>query len=70
MGEDSVSPFLSFEDKWVILLALTSNQGSQDFQLICDENNVPLYERVMRRAMEWGARANSCLWWERRERII
>ena len=54
MGEDSVSPFLSFEDKWVILLALTSNQGSQDFQLICDENNVPLYERVMRRAMEWG----------------
>jgi len=54
MGEDSVSPFLSFEDKWVILLALTSNQGSQDFQMLRDENNVPLYERVMRKAMEWG----------------
>jgi orotidine-5'-phosphate decarboxylase len=54
MGEDSVNPFLSFEDKWVILLALTSNQGSQDFQMIRDENNIPLYEHVMRKAMEWG----------------
>ena len=54
MGEDSVTPFLSFEDKWVILLALTSNQGSEDFQLLRDENNIPLYENVMRKAMEWG----------------
>lgn len=55
MGEDSVSPFLQFSDKWVILLALTSNQGSNDFQQIKDANGVPLYENVMRKAMEWGS---------------
>ena len=54
MGEDSVTPFLQFEDKWVILLALTSNEGSYDFQRITDEKGVPLYEKVMRKAMEWG----------------
>jgi len=55
MGEDSVKPFLEFEDKWVILLGLTSNKGSQDFQLTQQENGQPLYEKVMRRAMEWGS---------------
>lgn len=54
MGEDSVKPFLEFEDKWVILLALTSNKGSQDFQFTKQENNQPLYEKVMRTAMTWG----------------
>lgn len=54
MGEDSVKPFLEFEDKWVILLGLTSNKGSQDFQLTAQENGQPLYEKVMRRAMQWG----------------
>ena len=54
MGKDSVTPFLQFEDKWVILLALTSNEGSYDFQRITDENGIPLYEKVMRKAMEWG----------------
>ncbi len=54
MGEDSVTPFLQFEDKWVILLALTSNEGSYDFQRITDEKGVPLYEKVMRKALEWG----------------
>ena len=54
MGEDSVTPFLQFEDKWVILLALTSNEGSYDFQRITDEKGIPLYEKVMRKAMEWG----------------
>ena len=39
MGEDSVTPFLGYEGKWVILLALTSNKGSHDFQLMADENN-------------------------------
>jgi len=55
MGEDSVKPFLEFENKWVILLGLTSNKGSQDFQLTKQENGQPLYEKVMRRAMEWGS---------------
>ncbi|PHN05197.1 orotidine-5'-phosphate decarboxylase [Flavilitoribacter nigricans] len=55
MGEDSVKPFLEFPGKWVILLALTSNKGSGDFQLTIQENGQPLYEKVMRRAMEWGS---------------
>lgn len=55
MGEDSVKPFLEFPDKWVILLALTSNKGSSDFQLTAQEDGLPLYEKVMRRAMEWGS---------------
>lgn len=55
MGEDSVTPFLGYEGKWVILLALTSNKGSHDFQLIRDENGVPLFESVMRKAMEWAS---------------
>ncbi|MEY4525719.1 MAG: Orotidine-5-phosphate decarboxylase, partial [Bacteroidota bacterium] len=54
MGEDSVTPFLQFEDKWVILLALTSNPGSNDFQQMKDENGIPFYENVMRKSMEWG----------------
>ena len=54
MGEDSVSPFLQFKDKWVILLALTSNPGSNDFQQMKDENGMPFYENVMRKSMEWG----------------
>ena len=54
MGEDSVKPFLEFENKWVILLALTSNRGSNDFQFTKQESEQPLYEKVMRRAMSWG----------------
>lgn len=55
MGEDSVKPFLNFENKWVILLALTSNVGSNNFQFLLQENGQPLYEKVMRTAMEWGS---------------
>ena len=54
MGVDSVSPFLEYPGKWVILLALTSNKGSADFQFIKDENGVPVFEHVMRKAMEWA----------------
>lgn len=54
MGEDSVAPFLEFEGKWVILLALTSNKGSLDFQMTPQEQNQPLYEKVMRQAQQWG----------------
>lgn len=55
MGEDSVKPFLGYPDKWVVLLALTSNPGSADFQLMEDAVGMPLYERVMRKAMEWAS---------------
>lgn len=58
MGIDSVSPFLEFDDKWVILLALTSNKGSQNFQLTEQENGQPLYEKVMRTANTWGTPEN------------
>ena len=54
MGEDSVAPFLEFEGKWVILLALTSNKGSLDFQMTRQEAEQPLYEKVMRKAQQWG----------------
>ncbi len=55
MGVDSVAPFLEFENKTVILLALTSNKGSNDFQLeIQKEFEKPLYEKVMRKAQQWG----------------
>lgn len=58
MGEDSVTPFLVYDDKWVILLALTSNRGSHDFQLIEDGNGTPLYEHVIRRSQQWGTKEN------------
>ena len=54
MGIDSVQPFLEFDNKWVILLALTSNKGSKDFQFASHENGVPLYEKVMRTAQTWS----------------
>lgn len=54
MGEDSVTPFLSYDGKWVILLALTSNKGSQDFQLTTDENGERLFEKVLRKSQQWG----------------
>jgi orotidine-5'-phosphate decarboxylase len=53
MGEDSVTPFLSFEDKWVILLVLTSNKGADDFQYH-DEDGIKLYERVLSLSRKWG----------------
>ncbi len=54
MGEDSVTPFLEYEGKWVILLALTSNKGSHDFQLMEDANGERLFEKVLRKSQEWG----------------
>ncbi len=53
MGEDSVKPFLNFNNKWVILLALTSNKGSNDFQLM-EEKGEKLYERVIKTSQQWG----------------
>lgn len=54
MGSDSVEPFLKFKNKWVILLALTSNLGSKDFQMISDSNGINLYENVIRKSAKWA----------------
>ena len=70
MGEDSVTPFLtplptspegeekSSRNHWVILLALTSNKGSFDFQLTEDKNGERLFEKVIRKSQEWGNDGN------------
>ncbi len=58
MGEDSVTPFLGYDGKWVIVLALTSNKGSHDFQLTVDQDGTPLFEKVMRTSMQWGDNDN------------
>ncbi len=57
MGEDSVKPFLTYVDKWVILLALTSNKGAADFQYMT-ENDERLFERVIKKSAEWGTEEN------------
>lgn len=58
MGEDSVSPFLAYDGKWVILLALTSNKGSHDFQLTADEKGERMFEKVLRTSQQWGSDEN------------
>ena len=59
MGEDSVTPFLDgYDGKWVILLALTSNKGSLDFQLTEDKQGERLFEKVIRKSQEWGDDGN------------
>lgn len=57
MGADSVKPFLKFKDKWSIILALTSNKSSEDFQYIKDGGEM-LYQKVIRKAQEWGTDEN------------
>ena len=54
MGEDSVTPFLTYPGKWAVLLALTSNKGSPDFQLTADTEGERLFERVLRVSQQWG----------------
>jgi len=54
MGEDSVTPFLGYDGKWVILLALTSNKGSHDFQLIRNHDGTPLYQSVISASSQWA----------------
>lgn len=58
MGEDSVKPFLEYENKWAILLALTSNKGSEDFQMFESKENLKLFERVIIKSQEWGNENN------------
>lgn len=55
MGEDSVKPFLEFKDKWVILLALTSNAGGKDFQNLVLADGRQVYEEVLQKSQEWGS---------------
>ncbi len=54
MGSDSVKPFLSFDNKWVIILALTSNKGALDFQNIESKHGKPLFKQVIETSKEWG----------------
>jgi orotidine-5'-phosphate decarboxylase len=58
MGEDSVTPFLSYQNKWVILLALTSNKGAFDFQFTEDKENNKLFENVLKTSKNWGTKEN------------
>ena len=55
MGKDSVSPFLAFEEKWVILLALTSNEGAYDFQTLKVNDKQQLFQKVLEKSQEWGS---------------
>ena len=55
MGEDSISPFMGFEGKWVILLALTSNKGSKDFQNDVISTGEKVYEKVIKTSSKWGS---------------
>lgn len=58
MGEDSVRPFLTRDDKWAIVLGLTSNKGSQDFQMLRRDDGGLLYEDVLRKVSSWGTTGN------------
>lgn len=58
MGEDSIAPFLSYTDKWVILLGLTSNKGAADFQLIETVNHKKVYQEVLEISSRWGSAEN------------
>lgn len=57
MGGDSVTPFLSYPGRWIILLALTSNKGADDFQYH-DEDGIRLFERVLTISQKWGNNDN------------
>ena len=61
MGSDSVKPFLDFEGKWAIVLALTSNEGGLDFQMIEDNNGVPIYQKVLHHS-KLGREHHVCCW--------
>jgi orotidine-5'-phosphate decarboxylase len=57
MGEDSVKPFLSYPGKWIVVLALTSNKGAQDFQFFSNGNR-RLFEQVLEKSKDWGNDGN------------
>lgn len=59
MGEDSIGPFLEYDDRWIIILGLTSNKGSQDFQHIESKDGVKLHEQVLRTCASYGTTDNT-----------
>ncbi|QQS50057.1 MAG: orotidine-5'-phosphate decarboxylase [Bacteroidota bacterium] len=58
MGADSVKPFLAFKNKFVILLALTSNESAADFQYFSNRENIPLFTEVIKKSSNWGTPEN------------
>jgi orotidine-5'-phosphate decarboxylase len=58
MGSDSVKPYLEFEGKWAIVLALTSNEGAKDFQFTEDKSGKKLFEKVLETSSTWGTDEN------------
>jgi len=58
MGIDSVSPFLEYDGKWAIVLALTSNRGADDFQMIQSKNGKYVFENVLETSATWGTAEN------------
>jgi orotidine-5'-phosphate decarboxylase len=60
MGEDTVKPFLEYEGKWSIILALTSNDSSKDFQFL-ESDDTPLFETVTKKISDWGTPENTML---------
>ncbi len=59
MGSDSVKPYFKFENKWVILLALTSNEGAKDFQFIENKEGKMLFQQVLEKSSTWGTDENT-----------
>lgn len=59
MGSETVTPFLKYNGKWSIILALTSNKSAADFQLISDSNGLKLYEQVIKVSSTWGSIDNT-----------
>ena len=62
MGADSVQPFMVYPDKWVIVLALTSNKGAYGFQLTTDAEGSPLYQRVLETSRQWGGNDDNMMY--------
>jgi len=58
MGSDSIKPFLTYENKWTVVLAMTSNKGARDFQFL-KVDNTPIYEYVVTKCTEWGNEENT-----------
>jgi orotidine-5'-phosphate decarboxylase len=58
MGKDSILPFLKYNNKWIVLLALTSNPGAKDFQFLNTGNNNRLFESIVQKSKDWGNRDN------------
>tara|TARA_B100000959_G_C14987507_1_gene626306 strand:+ start:2058 stop:2879 length:822 start_codon:yes stop_codon:yes gene_type:complete len=59
MGKDSSMPYLEFDEKWIILLALTSNKSSSDIQYFKDSNNKKLYEHILIDSLDWSSKENT-----------